>query len=73
MADTNIVTTGEMPSEVAQANQFMLEQFRAEDPSLQGQIRPEESVRKSLEVIEGLDSEKSGSFMSHNGNRVDWF
>lgn len=62
-----------MPAEVAEGNQFMLEQFRAEEPSLKGQILPEESVRKSLKVIEGLDSEQSGSFVSHNGNRVNWF
>ncbi|KAJ5756603.1 short-chain dehydrogenase [Penicillium manginii] len=64
---------GEMPAEVLQANQSMLEQFRAQDPSLQGQIQPEESVRKSLKVIEDLDSEKSGSFVSQNGDRVNWF
>jgi hypothetical protein len=72
MTGTNIIA-GEMPAEVLQANQSMLEQFRAQDPSLQGQIQPEESVRKSLKVIEDLDSEKSGSFVSHNGDRVNWF
>jgi hypothetical protein len=50
----------------------MLKQFQAADPALKGQIQPEESVRKCLQVIESLDAETSGLFLSHNGDRAKW-
>lgn len=68
LIDTNIIA-GEKPSEVVQADNFMLKQFQAAEPELKGQIQPEESVRKCLQVIERLDAETSGLLLSHNGNR----
>ncbi|KAJ5363522.1 short-chain dehydrogenase [Penicillium cataractarum] len=63
---------GEKPPEVVQAESVMLKQFQAAEPALKGQIKPEESVRKSLKVIESLDAKTSGLLLSHNGNRGTW-
>ncbi|GLI77790.1 hypothetical protein PoHVEF18_006084 [Penicillium ochrochloron] len=63
---------GEKPPHVKEGENFMLKQFQAVEPELKGQIQPEESVRKSLQVIERLDAETSGQLLSHNGNRY-WF
>jgi hypothetical protein len=57
---------------VVEAENFMLKQFQVAEPELKGQIQPEESVRKTLQVIERLDAETSGQFLSHNGNK-NWF
>ena len=51
----------------------MLKQFQAAEPELKGQIQPEESVRKGLQVIERLDSKTSGLLLSHNGDTARWF
>jgi hypothetical protein len=51
----------------------MLKQFQAAEPELKGQIQPEESVRKCLQVIDRLDAETSGLFLSHNGDKERWF
>ncbi|KAJ5214987.1 hypothetical protein N7468_010666 [Penicillium chermesinum] len=64
---------GEKPAEVVQATSGMLSLFRAVEPELKGQIQPEESVRKCLQVIRDLDAESSGMFLSHNGNQTNWF
>jgi hypothetical protein len=37
-----------------------------------GQIQPEESVRKCLQVIGCLDAETSGLLLSHNGDKERW-
>ncbi|KAF9888508.1 hypothetical protein FE257_008615 [Aspergillus nanangensis] len=63
---------GEKPAQLVEAQKAMLKQFQAADPELKGQIEPEESVRKSLQVIERLDAETSGLLLSHNGDRVRW-
>ncbi|CEJ53655.1 hypothetical protein PMG11_00005 [Penicillium brasilianum] len=63
---------GEKPPEVMQAESVMLKQFQTAEPELKGQIQPEESVRKSLEVIGRLDSKASGFLLSHNGTRGKW-
>ncbi|OGM42011.1 putative short-chain dehydrogenase [Aspergillus bombycis] len=63
---------GEKPPQVLQAENVMLKQFQAVEPELKGQIQPEESVRKSLQVIERLDDETSGLLLSHNGDRATW-
>lgn len=42
-------------------------QFVKVAPELNGQISPEESVTKQLEVIANLNEETSGSFLSHRG------
>lgn len=72
MIDTDIIT-GEKPLQVVQAENVMLEQFQAVEPELKGQIQPEESVGKIIQVIESLDTETSGSFLSHNGDKATWF
>ncbi|KAI3210542.1 hypothetical protein CBS147311_1317 [Penicillium roqueforti] len=64
---------GEKPAELIQALAGMLSQFQAVEPGLTGQIQPEESVRKGLQVIEKLDAESSGLFLSQNGNQTNWF
>ncbi|RAL01156.1 SDR family oxidoreductase [Aspergillus ibericus CBS 121593] len=64
---------GEKPFPVVQANEFLLKLFQAAEPELKGQIQPEESVRKCLQVIERLDAEISGLLLSHNGDRIRWF
>lgn len=69
--DTNIVA-GEKPPQVVQGIEVMLKQFQAVDPELKGQIQPEESVRKSLQVIERLNAETSGLFLSHHGDKARW-
>ena len=69
--ETDIIA-GEKPPEVVQAESVMLKQFQAVEPELKGQIKPEESVRKSLKVIERLDGKTSGLLLSHNGNRGTW-
>ncbi|KAE8358886.1 hypothetical protein BDV27DRAFT_136984 [Aspergillus caelatus] len=63
---------GEKPFEVIQAQKVMLQQFQAAEPELKGQTQPEESVRKSLQVIESLDAESSGFLLSHNGDKARW-
>ncbi|KAJ5518671.1 Short-chain dehydrogenase/reductase SDR [Penicillium expansum] len=64
---------GEKPSQVVQGIEIMLKQFQAAEPELKGQIQPEESVRKGLQVIERLDSKTSGLLLSHNGDTARWF
>ncbi|KAL4786412.1 NAD(P)-binding protein [Aspergillus varians] len=63
---------GEKPSQLVQANEVMLKQFQVAEPELKGQIQPEESVRKCLQVIEHLDAESSGLLLSHNGDQKRW-
>ncbi|KAF7626833.1 putative short-chain dehydrogenase [Aspergillus flavus] len=63
---------GEKPPQVIQALQLMLKQFQLAEPEFKGQIQPEESVRKSLQVIDRLDTESSGLLLSHNGDRERW-
>lgn len=50
----------------------MLGQFQKHDPTVKAQITPEESVRKQLDVIDRLDADLSGSFVSHAGP-TSWF
>jgi hypothetical protein len=57
---------------VVQGEEFMLKQFQVVDPELKGQILPEESVRKCLDVIERLDEKSSGLLLSHHGDRERW-
>lgn len=71
MMGTNIIA-GEKPPQVVQGIEVMLKQFQAVDPELKGQIQPEESVRKSLQVIERLDAETSGLLLSHHGDKARW-
>lgn len=71
MVDSNMIP-GEKPAEVVQGEEFMLKQFQIADPELKGQIQPEESVSKCLEVIERLDEKSSGLLLSHHGDRERW-
>lgn len=72
--DANIVgDAGEKPAEVVYANELLLKMFQLVEPELKGQIQPEESVKKCLQVIENLNAGSSGSFVSHNGDRSSWF
>lgn len=71
MTDTNIIA-GEKPPVVEQANEALLKQFQTVEPELKGQLQPEESVRKNLQVIERLDAKTSGLFLSHNGDQTRW-
>ncbi|OJK03000.1 hypothetical protein ASPACDRAFT_1886024 [Aspergillus aculeatus ATCC 16872] len=64
---------GEKPAQVVEADNFLLKQFQAAKPDLEGKILPEESVRKVLQVVEHLDIEDSGLFLSHNGDQENWF
>lgn len=50
----------------------MLSSFQKLKPSVTGMISAEESVRDQLVVIDSLDANKSGMFVSHHGND-DWF
>lgn len=54
------------------ARQMMLSQFRKVDPDLNGPISKEESVRMLLDVIQTMDEEMSGTFVSHHGDK-NWF
>jgi len=49
--------------------QKMLGEFRKVKPDLKGQITVEESVRMQLEVIDRMDEEMSGKFVSHHGDQ----
>ena len=71
MMDTNIIA-GEKPPQVVQGIEVMLKQFQAVEPELKGPMQPEESVRKSLRVIESLDAETSGLLLSHHGDKARW-
>lgn len=51
----------------------MLSQFQKVEPALKGQIQPKESIEKCLQVIQSLDTKQSGTFLSHNGDVVNWF
>ncbi|RAK83937.1 NAD(P)-binding protein [Aspergillus costaricaensis CBS 115574] len=55
--------TGEKPAGVVHANELLLKMFQLVEPELKGQIQPEESVRKCLQVIENLDAGSSGLFI----------
>ena len=55
-----------------EAFQFMLSSFQKLDPSVKGMTSTEDSVRDQLAVIDGLDENKSGLFLSQHGNQ-DWF
>jgi hypothetical protein len=55
------------PAEVVQIVEALKAQFVKVAPELNGQITPEESVTKQLQVIANLNEETSGSFMSHRG------
>ncbi|KAF3017672.1 hypothetical protein E8E15_006997 [Penicillium rubens] len=63
---------GDKPSQVVEAEKVMLKQFQAAEPELKGQIQPEESVIKCLQVIGCLDAETSGLLLSHNGDKERW-
>ncbi|GAT26898.1 short-chain dehydrogenase [Aspergillus luchuensis] len=54
---------GEKPAEVVYANELLLKMFQLVEPELKGQIQPEESVKKCLQVIENLNAGSSGSFI----------
>ena len=54
------------------ALQWMLSSFQKLDPNVKGMISTEESVRDQLAVIDSLDENKSGLFLSQHGNQ-DWF
>ncbi|KAJ3543223.1 hypothetical protein NM208_g3685 [Fusarium decemcellulare] len=56
-----------------EAFQAILQGFQKMDPTVTGMIPTEESVQKQLSVIKNLDAATSGSFLSHNGNRDNWF
>ena len=71
IVDTDIIV-GEKSAEAVEAEKVILKQFQAADPELKGQIQPEESVRKCLQVIEHLDAETSGLLLSHNGDKERW-
>lgn len=58
---------------MVQAHELMLSQFQAVQPGLKGQIQPDESVRKGIQVIDNLDTESSGLLLSQNGNQTNWF
>ncbi|KAJ5106347.1 hypothetical protein N7456_003022 [Penicillium angulare] len=64
---------GEKPAPVVQADEVMLKQFQSWDPECKGQILPEESVSKCLQVIEHLDAKDSGLLLSQNGDQLNWF
>ena len=51
----------------------MLTSFQKWKPSITGMISTEKSVHDQLQVIESLDAEKSGLFLSQHGNDHDWF
>ncbi|KAJ5089475.1 hypothetical protein N7532_008159 [Penicillium argentinense] len=72
MVETDIII-GEKPSQLIKANDALLKLFQVAEPELKGQIQPQESVRKCLQVIERLDAETSGLFLSHNGDNTRWF
>ncbi|CRG83785.1 hypothetical protein PISL3812_01141 [Talaromyces islandicus] len=63
---------GEKSPEVQQILEVMLKEFQAVEPELKGQISPEESVGKCLQVIERLDAENSGLLLSQHGNTTKW-
>ena len=42
------------------------------DPTVTGPISPEVSIRDQLQVIDALDEDLSGKFVSQHGNE-DWF
>lgn len=65
--------TGEKPVALEEANDFLLQMFKKVDSTLEGQIQPEESVRKCLEVIELMSAKNSGLLLSHNGDQENWF
>jgi len=46
--------------------------FKKLEPTVKGKSTVEESVRCQLEVIERLDEEMSGQFVSHFGHRHKW-
>jgi hypothetical protein len=50
----------------------MLGLFQRIEPSLKGQIEPEDRVRMQLEIIDKLDKNMSGKFVSHHGDQ-NWF
>ena len=51
---------------------YLLSCFQKADPSVKGMIKTEDSVRMQLEVIDRLDMNMSGKFVSHHGDR-NWF
>jgi hypothetical protein len=51
--------------------QYLLQNFKKVAPDLEGQIRPEESIKMVLEVIENLTAEQCGLMISHHGNE-EW-
>jgi hypothetical protein len=50
----------------------MIKSFQKMDPSVTGPIAPEVSIRDQLQVIDALDENLSGKFVSQHGNE-DWF
>ncbi|GKZ30259.1 hypothetical protein AbraIFM66950_008522 [Aspergillus brasiliensis] len=64
---------GEKPAEAVYAIEVMLKKFQKVEPELKGQIQPEESVRKCLQVIGLLDAASSGLFLTQNGDKSRWF
>jgi hypothetical protein len=50
----------------------MLQQFQRLDPGITGKITKQDSVKMQLEVIDRLDDELSGAFVSQHGNQLWW-
>ncbi len=61
-----------VPPEMLPFVETLMAQFKRAEPNLQGPITKEDSVRMQLEIIEKLDEQLSGQFVSHHGNKY-WF
>jgi hypothetical protein len=49
--------------------QEMIKTFQVYEPSFQGAITPEESVKAQYAVIVGGTTDQNGAFLSHWGNK----
>lgn len=65
----SVMTHPEIPEEFMK---HIREPLRRFDPEYEGQISPEQSVEMCLRVMDELEQEQSGEFLSHHGNKTVW-
>ncbi|EXU94438.1 short chain dehydrogenase family protein [Metarhizium robertsii] len=70
--DTFEGVAGEKPPQLVEGIEVMRKQLEKLPHPIKGPMNVEESVKMQLKVIDSLDSNTSGSFLSHYGVRDRW-
>lgn len=69
--DTRTDEEGELPDMVKQVYGMLTKRFQSVKPEFERPLRPEESVEAMLNVVGRVGVDRTGEFLSHNGDQ-DW-